>query len=78
MNFAVCLQKRKVTTRIYTTVFLFEMLHTVYVGVVHRVSYCTVYPNNTSVFCYISRNRKSGGLECFAFLCSNKAKVSCV
>lgn len=41
-----------------------------------RVSYCTVDPYNTSVFCYISRDRYTSSLACFAFLCSKRSKVS--
>ena len=64
--------------RIHAMVFLVLTYYspTVYVAIVHRVSNCTVYPKNTRVFCYISRNRESGVLECFAFLCCNESKVS--
>ena len=41
----------------------------------HRVSYCTVDPYYDKVFCYISRNAETKGLECHAFLCSKKSKV---
>lgn len=40
-----------------------------------RVSYCTVDPYYDKVFCYISRNAETKGLECHAFLCSKKSKV---
>jgi low density lipoprotein receptor adapter protein 1 len=41
----------------------------------YRVSYCTVDPYYDKVFCYISRNAETKGLECHAFLCSKKSKV---
>ncbi|XP_065908394.1 low density lipoprotein receptor adapter protein 1-like [Dysidea avara] len=44
----------------------------------YKVSYCTVDPNNTSIFCYISRNRQTGVLECFAFLSSNRSKAEAI
>ena len=40
-----------------------------------RVSYCTVDPYYDKVFCYISRNSETKGLECHAFLCTKKSKV---
>ena len=44
-------------------------------GLCFRVSYCTVDPYYDKVFCYISRNAETKGLECHAFLCSKKSKV---
>ncbi len=40
------------------------------------MSYCTVDPYYDKVFCYISRNHENKKLECHAFLCSKKSKVS--
>ncbi|CAI8050086.1 Low density lipoprotein receptor adapter protein 1 [Geodia barretti] len=44
----------------------------------YRVSYCTVDPYYDKVFCYISRNAETKGLECHAFLCTKKSKAEAI
>ena len=42
----------------------------------YRVSYCTVDSYYDKVFCYIARNGETKKLECHAFLCNKRSKVS--
>lgn len=46
--------------------------------IIARVSYCTVDPYYDKVFCYIARNGETKKLECHAYLCGKRSKVSII
>ncbi len=66
-----------VTFALYISSF-FLFVHVYLIFIYFRVSYCTVDVYYDKVFCYISRNGETKELECHAFLCNKRSKVSTV